>query len=308
MYFRSMDMKKLAPFFIIVLLLFAFGKNKKPKYSKYLTKNYVQVPGGLVHLNSNRVKVVKLDSLSLTILESDKDSCQTFFISKGEVSNIQYKEFLSYLKQTGRMEEYRANMIDSTVWRQEFTFTEPFVNYYYQHQAYNDYPVVGVTLTQAKAYANWLTEIFAMKNQEVKIAFSVPTKKQWIRAARGETSTVYAWEGPHLRNSKGVYLANFKTLDSKNIHYNEKTQKYEVLASHSSDGSIMITTPTESYYPNQFGVYSMCGNVAELVSDDTVAMGGSWNDTGFDIRVESEQSATKPKATIGFRVIATIEE
>ena len=52
----------------------------------------------------------------------------------------------------------------------------------------------------------------------------------------------------------------------------------------------------------------MSGNVAELVSDGAEAMGGSWNDTGYDVRVESEQPATQPKSTIGFRMVATIEE
>ncbi len=68
-----------------------------------------------------------------------------------------------------------------------------------------------------------------------------------------------------------------------------------------------ITASAKSYYPNQFGIYNMSGNVAELVSDDTVAMGGSWNDTGYDVRVESEQPATDPRSTIGFRVVAVIE-
>ena len=52
----------------------------------------------------------------------------------------------------------------------------------------------------------------------------------------------------------------------------------------------------------------MSGNVAELVSDDTVAMGGSWNDTCYDVHVESEQPATEPKSTVGFRVVAVIEK
>lgn len=52
----------------------------------------------------------------------------------------------------------------------------------------------------------------------------------------------------------------------------------------------------------------MVGNVAELVADDTAAMGGSWNDVGYDIRIESEQSSTSPTSTIGFRVAARIVE
>jgi formylglycine-generating enzyme required for sulfatase activity len=212
-----------------------------------------------------------------------------------------------YLKQEGRMEEYRDNTLDTTVWRHLLTYNEPFVDYYYQHKAYSEYPAVGMTLQQAQAYANWLTEIYALKNQ-TKIIFSVPTKKQWIRAARGESSSAYPWGGSYLRNNKGVFLSNHKTLGTENVHTETSTNKLVVLATGAKGAESTITAPAESYYPNKFGIYNMSGNVAELVSDDTVAMGGSWNDTGYDVRVESEQPATKPKSTIGFRVVATIEE
>ena len=206
------------------------------------------------------------------------------------------------------MEEYRDNILDTTVWRHLLALNEPFVDYYYQHKAYSEYPAVGMTLKQAEAYANWLTAIYALKNQSVKIIFSVPTKKQWIRAARGEWQTHYPWDGKYMRNSKGVFLSNHKTLGNENVHTETSTNKLVVLATGAKCAESTITAPAESYYPNQFGIYNMSGNVAELVSDDTVAMGGSWNDTGYDVRVESEQPATQPKSTIGFRIVVTIEE
>ena len=262
----------------------------------------MKVPAGYVFINV-QAGVMKINNLNPV-----KDSLLEFFIAATEVTNFQWKEFLMYLKQEGRMEEYRDNILDTTVWRHLLAYNEPFVDYYYQHKAYSEYPAVGMTLKQAKAYANWLTEIYALKNQEVKITFSVPTKKQWIRAARGENISLYPWGGPYLRNSKGAYLTNFKNYDAANIHYNTEINKYEVISmSQFMDGAI-ITAPAESYYPNKFGIYNMSGNVAELVSDDTVAMGGSWNDTGYDVRVESEQLATQPKSTLGFRMVAVIEE
>ncbi|MFY9281149.1 MAG: SUMF1/EgtB/PvdO family nonheme iron enzyme [Bacteroidia bacterium] len=294
-------MKKTFYFLLLLPFLFAFGKNQKPQHSKYLTKHYVKVPAGYVFTN------VQAGVLKINNLNPIKDSLPEFFMAATEVTNFQWKEFLMYLKQEGRMEEYRDNILDTTVWRPLLAYNEPFVDYYYQHKAYSEYPAVGMTLKQAQAYANWLTEIYALKNQSVKIIFSVPTKKQWIRAARGEWQTHYPWDGKYMRNSKGAYLSNFKNYDAANIHYNTEINKYEVMSmSQCMEGT--ITAPAESYYPNKFGIYNMSGNVAELVSDDTVAMGGSWNDTGYDVRVESEQPATQPKSTIGFRMVATIED
>ncbi|MFT4599683.1 MAG: sulfatase modifying factor 1 [Bacteroidia bacterium] len=294
-------MKKLGYFLLLLPLLFAFGKNKKPQTSKYLTKHYVKVTAGKVYTNCT------VFNGQITGHGQEVDSCTIFFISSTEVTNIQWKEFLMYLKQEGRTEEYNANVLDTTVWRSKLTYNEPYVNYYYQHPAYKDYPAVGITLTQAQAYANWLTEIFALKNQGVRITFSVPTKKQWIRAARGGSTSRYPWEGLYIRNSKGAYLSNHKAIGSENIHLDRSTNNLVVVSSGTKDAENTITAPAESYFPNKFGIYNMSGNVAELVSDDTVAMGGSWNDTGYDVRVESEQPASEPKSTIGFRVVAVIE-
>ncbi|MFT4876256.1 MAG: sulfatase activating formylglycine-generating enzyme [Bacteroidia bacterium] len=311
-------MKKLGYFLLLLPLLFAFGKNKKPETSKYLTRHYVKVPAGKVYMHPYRIKIEKLDSLKMLearsaalppqrFFDHGLDSCSEFYIASTEITNNNWKEFLYYLKQEGRMEEYNANVLDTTVWRTTLRYNEPYVDYYYQHPAYKEYPAVGMTLKQAIAYADWLTEIFAMRDQGVKVTFSVPTKKQWIRAARGGLTRGYPWEGLYIRNSKGAYLSNHKAVGSENVHLDRSTNNLVVVSSGTKGAENTIIAPAESYYPNQFGIYNMSGNVAELVSDDTVAMGGSWNDTGYDVRVESEQPASEPKSTIGFRVVAVIE-
>jgi formylglycine-generating enzyme required for sulfatase activity len=300
-------MKKLGYLLLLLPLLFAFGKNKKPQTSKYLTKHYVKVPAGKVYTNLEKVR------MNERAIEPTLDSLPEFYILNAEITNVNWKEFLYYLKQEGRMEEYNSNILDTTVWRTALAYNEPYVDYYYQHPAYKDYPVVGITLKQAQAYAAWLTEIYALKNQGTTITFSVPTKLQWIRAARGNKKKDYAWDGKYLRNSKGIYLGNFKSSGAEYVK--KRLGKLEVVYDDSGysersltmESGSLITAPAESYYPNQFGIYNMSGNVAELVSDDTVAMGGSWNDTGYDVRVESEQPATEAKSTIGFRVVAVIE-
>jgi len=49
---------------------------------------------------------------------------------------------------------------DTTVWIKDFNYSynEPMHNDYFSHTAYDNYPVVGVTWGQAKAFANWRTK------------------------------------------------------------------------------------------------------------------------------------------------------
>ncbi len=48
---------------------------------------------------------------------------------------------------------------DTTVWIRDFeySYNEPMHNDYFWHDAYNDYPVVGITWKQAKAFCEWRT-------------------------------------------------------------------------------------------------------------------------------------------------------
>ncbi len=48
---------------------------------------------------------------------------------------------------------------DTTVWIKDFNYSynEPMHNDYFWHEAYGDYPVVGVTWKQAKAFCAWRT-------------------------------------------------------------------------------------------------------------------------------------------------------
>ncbi len=300
---------------IIIPLLFAFGASKKPVCSKYLPKNFIEVPAGKVFLHPDRLNQEKMDSLSKMtkaiipsrFFDTGEDSCHQFYISQNEVTNGEYKLFLSWLQEQGKTQEYIQNLTDTTVWRGKLAYNEPYVDYYFRHPAYEDYPLVGVTLEQAKAYCSWLNQTYDSKNGK-KVTFYIPTKKEWIRAARGESTNVYPWGGLYLRNAKGSFLANFKSVGESQIHFDEATNDYQIIEIGGISSGGFITTPSKSYYPNQFGAYNMSGNVAELISDDTVAMGGSWNDVGYDIRVESTQSAVKPTSTIGFRVAARIIE
>ncbi len=47
----------------------------------------------------------------------------------------------------------------------------------------------------------------------------------------------------------------------------------------------------------------MCGNVAEMIDSNGIAMGGSWNSTGYDVQVTSEFIYDAPNPFVGFRPV-----
>ena len=126
---------------------------------------------------------------------------------------------------------------------------------YFWHPAYDDYPVVGVSWKQARAFSIWRTQLFNDFLRQYDGTwvqdFRLPTESEWEYAARGGLDlSSYPWGGPYIRNTRGCFLANFKPL--RGNYYD--------------DGGIH-TVPTMSYEPNDFGLYCMAGNVAEWTSN-----------------------------------------
>tara|TARA_A100001011_G_scaffold162951_1_gene171411 strand:- start:9248 stop:10624 length:1377 start_codon:yes stop_codon:yes gene_type:complete len=207
---------------------------------------------------------------------------------------------------------------DTTVWIKDFTYSynEPMHNDYFSHPAYQDYPVVGVSWTQAVAFCNWRTK-FKNAAQRDKgkpnvSRFRLPNEGEWEYAARGGIpSGTYPWGSPYLLNDRACFLANFKPLRGD----------YAV-------DQAVYTVEAKSYLPNDYNLYNMAGNVAEWTNssynagsyeyvsslnpnmsfkDETrkVVRGGSWKDVAYFLRVSSrdfEYSDTS-RSYIGFRTV-----
>ena len=244
------------------------------------------------------------------VVNGDTSSVQGFYMSEGEITNFQYREFLFDLKQNGETEKLKIAQIDTLGWRTPLGFNEPYVDYYHAHPAYAGYPVVNVSKEGAELFCEWLSKKYEdLSNGELKITFRIPTHAEWMRAARGDNHYArYSWGGPYLRNAKGCFLANFTAVGAENITRDPKTGEL-VVVSKPMPGMAMdhsdITAPALSYNPNAYGLYNMNGNVAEMISDGDLAVGGGWKSPGYDIRNESTMAFTKPSNEVGFRVVAT---
>lgn len=214
---------------------------------------------------------------------------------------------------------------DTLVWIRDFTysFNDPMTQMYFWHPAYDDYPVVGVTWEQANAFAHWrtlyLNSYYRTIGTPIVNPFRLPTEAEWEYAARGGRDfNPYPWGGPYIRNHKGCFLANFKPLRGNYIE----------------DGGFYPVKVT-SYFPNDYGLYQMAGNVAEwtattyseemyMLQDDMnphfnyratdeepesrkrrAIRGGSWKDVGYYLQngTRAYEYQDTSKSYIGFRCV-----
>ncbi len=191
---------------------------------------------------------------------------QSFYLDEVEVANVDWKEFMA--GQEGGESRRLELLPDTSVWLRDLAFNDPIAESYFSHPAFNMYPVVGITWHQANEYCKWRTKAindFLSEDDEDAIlypSYRLPTEAEWEYAARGlQESEIYAWEGKALRNRKGQFRANFKRGRGDYAGWRGADGRSM------SDG-YMMPAPVKEFYPNDFGLYNMSGNVAEWTQDN----------------------------------------
>ena len=249
----------------------------------------------------------------------------SFYMDQTEVRNVDYREYLFWIQRVfvDYPEVYRKALPDTLSWRSKMSYNEPYVEYYFRHPAYNNYPLVGVNWLQASDYCAWRTDrvnenILIREgilnwdpnqineenfNTEAYLAgqyegmvnknlpslnpnveerrvqmedglllpkYRLPSEAEWEYAAlalignsydeRIYERRIYPWNGHNVRNAdkryRGDMLANFV----------RGRGDYMGVAGSLNDNA-SITAPVDSYWPNDYGLYCMAGNVNEWVAD-----------------------------------------
>ncbi len=207
---------------------------------------------------------------------------------------------------------------DTTAWIRDFAYSynEPMHNDYFWHDAYGDYPVVGVSWKQARAFCQWRTihhnGYQKKKGKRPVNSYRLPSEAEWEYAARGGLQgATYPWGGPYAKNDRGCFMANFKPLRGD----------------YAADQAL-YTVEVDAYDPNDFNLYNMAGNVSEWVNGSydpasyeysstinpnvndpentrKVVRGGSWKDVAYYLQVSSRdyEYADSARSYIGFRTV-----
>lgn len=258
----------------------------------------------------------------------------SFFMDETEVRNVDYREYIYWLTRVygGEDSIVRAALPDTLVWREELAYNEPYVQNYFRHTAYTEYPVVGVSWEQANEYSKWrsdrVNEILLIRNRVIKVNaeqhgadnfnteaylagqydaeldkglrdlsskdgneirqanwsdgimlpdYRIPTEAEWEYAAYGllgnteneiiKEDRIYPWSGKWVRNDGARRSGNrAKDMGKMMANFARGNGDYMGLAGNTNDGGD-ITVPVKSFWPNDFGLYNMAGNVNEWVAD-----------------------------------------
>lgn len=210
---------------------------------------------------------------------------------------------------------------DTMVWSRDFQFSynDPLLHGYFWMPGYAEYPVVGVTWEQANAFCHWRTSFLKDVGGMMTNAYRLPTEAEWEYAARGgRKMAMYPWGDKYARDSEGCFMANFKPY--RGSYY---------------DDMGVSTMSVKQFYPNDFGLYDMAGNVAEWTAsaysaianvsvhdmnpsysynarkDDPdilkrkVVKGGSWKDVSYYLQcgVRTYEYQYESRSYIGFRCV-----
>ena len=143
---------------------------------------------------------------------------------------------------------------DTTCWVNDFpnANNETYLQLYFNHPKYDNYPVVGVSWEQANAFCAWRTE-YLLRGLGAQARwiqrYRLPSEAEWEFAARGKNGSRFPWEQGDTKSDAGCYYANYKPGEGN----------------YTKDGSL-ITSRCGIFSANSNGLYDMAGNVAEWTS------------------------------------------
>ena len=164
-----------------------------------------------------------------------------------------------------------------------------------------------------------LQAVVQIANKLNKKSKQLPKTVNFSRGG-GKDLAAYPWGSPYIRNSTGCFLGNFKPLRG---NYVDDGGLHTIIVAH--------------YWPNDFGLYDMSGNVAEWTNNSfeesaynfahdlnmdysyradendppalkrKVIRGGSWKDLGFYMQTSSRsyEYQDTSKCYIGVRMVQT---
>lgn len=145
---------------------------------------------------------------------------RSFFMDETEVTNSEYFLYVQYMKDIFPPSEeqykhiYNSILPDTLVWRKSLGNTDILTENYFRHPAYADYPVVGVTWTQANEYCKWRTNAVNLKKLidkgHIKNIFESDSTRNFFDTDRFLADSESLFEGDTTIYKRGVRTRNVR--------------------------------------------------------------------------------------------------
>lgn len=192
-------------------------------------KDMVLIPSGIFQCDSYRTGDSFISYPENLTSKGDKVPMKKFFMDKYPVTNKQYREFL---KATGYKPKDTTNFLKHWINKQI-------------PKGQENYPVIYVTLEDAKAYAKWAGK-------------RIPTEIEWQYAAQTENGNEWPWIQEKPVEREEVFITN--TLSVWKIKGIDSTR------CNLGNGSLY---PVGKYKEgeNPYGLYDLVGCVWQLTND-----------------------------------------
>jgi len=259
-----------------------------------------------------------------------------FMVSRYEVTNQQYVEFLNNVFSEGKVE-----VRDGVVYKKgtNYAYCDTYDATHYSRIAFTvsqfyisppdkaNHPMVKVSWYGAAAYCNWRSEQLGKELCYNPTSFTpdlsrhgcrLPTEAEWEWAARGGfVGKRFPW-GDTINHDYANYQANGSA-------YTYDTSPYTSYTYHPTyaGGDKPYTAPVGSFSANGYGLYDMAGNVWEWCNDwydggyyntspywnppgpsgsrlSRVLRGGAWNSHAINCRVADRHYGTPSSRDYGY--------
>jgi gliding motility-associated lipoprotein GldJ len=262
--------------------------------------NLVFIEGGRFTMGSLEEDVLGMhDNIERTV------SVQSFYMDETEIANVHYLEYLYAVQKDSTQDFYESALPDTTVWKNDLAFNDPYVEQYLRFPGFRMYPVVGVSWKQSNDFCAWRTAAvnkeMAGGDKPVKLSrseakkaaasgtrtntparltiesgrilpsYRLATEAEWEYAAKAMIGTQQEDENQGNQriypwDGPSLRQSSGKGQGSMLANFKRGRGDYAGIAGKSNDGAI-ITTEVYKYAPNDFGLYQMAGNVNEWVLD-----------------------------------------
>jgi formylglycine-generating enzyme required for sulfatase activity len=214
----------------------------------------------------------------------------SFFMSKFEINNRQYCDYLNSAEDGGEIKIEDGIVYTSSDGSNSYPYCDTSSSSPYSQIDYNNVsetfsvltkgdrdmsndPMVQVSWYGAAAYCNWRSSeegyescynLFTWECDFIKKGYRLPTEAEWEYAARGGNPYYrFPW-GDTISHSQANYYSYW---EGGSPYYLYDVNPKEGYHPDWDDGIEPYTAPVGSFSPNGYGLYDMTGNLLEWCND-----------------------------------------